>query len=154
MMNLSGYRKNIHIVLADDDAIDREMVKRSLKKHGLENPLTCVTDGVEALEVLRGTGGRAMVPQPCIVIVDINMPRMNGFQMMQEMRSDPHMRNNVIFMLTTSAGDPDRRLAYELQAAGYFLKKHTADFVQLLGQYCRLNVFPEKRIPANYASSV
>ncbi len=146
--------QDIHILLADDDMIDTQMVKRCLQKNNITNPLTCVTDGIEALEALQGLGGRSKVPQPCIILLDINMPRMNGFQFMHAMREDPFMRNNVVFMLTTSAGDSDRRLAYDLQAAGYFLKKNTPDFITLLGHYCRLNVFPEQQIPVNYASSV
>lgn len=144
----------VHILLADDDSIDTEMVKRCLSKHKVSNPLVCVTDGVEALQILRGDNGHEKLPQPCIIILDINMPRKNGFQFMREMREDPHMRNNIVFMLTTSAGDSDRRLAYDLQAAGYFLKNQTSDFIQMLGEYCRINVFPRDGIPENYASSI
>lgn len=151
---MRGTSETVHILLADDDMVDTEMVRRCLEKHNIKNPLICVTDGVEALNALRGADGQDKVPQPCIIILDINMPRMNGFQFMRELREDPHMRNNIVFMLTTSAGDSDRRLAYDLQAAGYFLKKQTSDFVQLLGHYCRLNVFPKKGIPLNYGSSL
>ena len=149
---MSSY-KNAHILLVEDDSIDKEMVLRSFKKSNINNPLVCVRDGVEALEALKGEQGRDKIPQPCIVLLDINTPRMNGFQLMRVMREDPFLRNNVVFMLTTSAGSSDRRLAYDLHAAGYFLKQDTADFVKLLSQYCKLNVFPA-RPPENYANSV
>lgn len=145
--------RQVHILLVEDDAIDTEMVKRSIRGADITNPLICVHDGIEALETLRGEGGREKIPQPCIIILDINTPRMNGFQLMQTLRQDPFMRNNVVFMLTTSSGSSDRRLAYDLHAAGYFLKQDTADFMKLLCQYCKLNVFPA-RAPENYANTV
>lgn len=134
--------QNIPILLVEDDEIDIELVRRMLKKANVANPLHTARDGTEALEVLRGQNGRDKLPQPCLILLDINMPRMNGFELLEKMRGDADMKRNVVFMLTTSARDEDVMAAYDLQAAGYILKKDTEALAGILHEYCRINAFP------------
>ncbi len=70
--------KSVNILLVDDDDVDVMRVKRSFKELKIANPLHVPNDGVEALEMLRGANGRAAIPEPHLVLLDLNMPRMNG----------------------------------------------------------------------------
>ena len=131
------------ILLVEDDDIDIEAVRRALKKANVANPLFNARDGVEALEVLTGKGGAQTPVQPCVMLLDINMPRMNGFQLLKEMRQDERLKKNIVFMLTTSSRNEDKTAAYELNAAGYILKKNLHSLADMLGDYCKINEFPE-----------
>ncbi|MEX2491748.1 MAG: response regulator [Nitrospirales bacterium] len=135
----------IPILLVEDNRIDIEVVRRALQKANIPNPLYTVLDGVEALEILTGNNGREKIPQPCLILLDINMPRMNGFELLEAMCRDDTIRHNVVFMLTTSARNEDKLTAYSLNAAGYILKENLRPFITLLGEYCRINEWPTIR---------
>jgi CheY-like chemotaxis protein len=130
------------ILLVEDDAIDTEAVRRALKKENVSNPLVSACDGIEALEILTGQNGQEKIPQPCLVLLDINLPRMNGLQLLEEMRKDDSMRQNVVFMLTTSARDHDKLIAYNLQIAAYVLKENLPTLARLIADYSRINEMP------------
>lgn len=134
--------KQIPILLVEDDAIDIQIVKRTLKKESMTNPLFCAYDGVEALEVLNGTNGKTEVPQPCLILLDINMPRMNGLELLQKIRNSESLKQNIAIVLTTSNRNEDKVAAYNLSAAGYILKENIEALVQLLERYCRINELP------------
>lgn len=133
-----------HLLLVEDDEIDVEAIQRALKRIGVQNVVHVACDGVEALAMLRGDAGYKRVPQPCLMLVDINMPRMNGLQFLKEVRKDKNLCDNIAFMLTTSGRVVDKVQAQELNAAGYFLKDKLGEFVDLLNFYCRINEFPVK----------
>lgn len=136
-----GQAETMPVLLVEDDVVDTEHVRRSFRKYGMGNPLHTVRDGVEALELLSGNG-RSRLAQPCLLLLDINMPRMNGFQLLREMRDDPVMRRNVVFVLTTSARKEDVLAAYDLDVAGYVLKEHTEQLVELIKSYLQINQLP------------
>lgn len=129
------------ILLVEDDEIDTETVKRILKREQITNPLYCANDGVEALELLKKTNGDA-ISQPCVILLDINMPRMNGLEFLELMRGDEHLKRNVTFMLTTSARNEDKAMAYDLCVAGYVLKENMGRLIEMLGRYCKINELP------------
>ena len=135
-------RNPIPILLVEDYDIDVEIVRRLLKRVEISNPLHVARDGVEALSLLDADGGNGTVSQPCIILVDINMPRMNGFELLGKLRSDDSLRRNVVIFLTTSSRQDDIAKAYDLNAAGYVLKEHTAALAGLLKDYCSINEFP------------
>ncbi len=108
----------LNILLVEDDEIDAEQFKRELRKQRIGNPVFHVEDGVEALDALRD--GR--VPRPLVIVLDLNMPRLNGHEFLVELRADPSLRGIVVFVLTTSKDDADVVRAYEQYAAGYVLK--------------------------------
>jgi CheY-like chemotaxis protein len=90
-------------------------------------------DGMEALEMLRGTNGRTKLPSPCVMLVDLNMPRINGIQFIQALRTDKALHRSVVFVLTTSKRDEDKLAAYDLNVAGYIVKATAgADFMNLV----------------------
>jgi len=115
------------IVLVEDDDIDAEVVKRNLAQAKIINPLVRATDGVDALELLRGQGGRDRIKPPYLLLVDIQMPRMDGIALIREIRADPLLTRTVIFVLTTSDDDRDKMAAYDQHIAGYVLKSNTKE---------------------------
>ena len=123
----------INILLVDDDDGDAKAVQRSFQKARIANPLTRAVDGMEALEMLKGTNGRTKLPSPCVMLVDLNMPRINGIQFIQALRSDKALHRSVVFVLTTSKRDEDKLAAYDLNVAGYIVKATAgADLMNLV----------------------
>ncbi|MFN8487117.1 MAG: response regulator [Caldilineaceae bacterium] len=129
----------LHILLVEDDEIDAEQLLRAFRQHQITNPVTRVIDGVDALHALRGEGGYPRLPRPYIIILDINMPRMNGLEFLQALRRDAELKRSVVFILTTSARDEDIMAAYNEQIAGYLLKtkvnQEFLEFIKLLNLY-------------------
>jgi CheY-like chemotaxis protein len=118
---------DVNILLVEDDEIDVRVVKKAIADQRIINPLFVASDGVEALEMLRGEGGRERVPQPYMILLDLKMPRMNGIQFLEAIRDDPELRTSVVFVLTTSDDDRDKLAAYEKNVAGYLLKQDVGD---------------------------
>ncbi len=131
-----------HILLIEDDEVDVAAIRRALKRANVSNPLAVACDGAEALDILKGQNGREKLPQPCLLLVDINMPRMNGLEMLEILRCDPAMRQNIVFMLTTSDRNEDKIMAYRLGVAGYVLKDNLEQMAYMLGYYCQVNELP------------
>jgi CheY-like chemotaxis protein len=130
------------ILLVEDDEIDTETIKRILRKEKITNPLFCATDGVEALAILKNGKGKQAIAQPCVVLLDINMPRMNGLEFLEQLRKDEQLKKNVIFILTTSGRNEDKEMAYNLGIAGYVLKENMGRLIEMLGCYCQINELP------------
>jgi CheY-like chemotaxis protein len=123
----------IQILFVDDDTIDVMAFKRAMKKHKLLNPIHTASNGLEALKILRGDGTQPPLERPYIVLLDLNMPRMNGLEFLDELRQDPALHGSVVFVLTTSEDDRDKTAAYSHHIAGYIVKSHLGhDFVNLL----------------------
>jgi CheY-like chemotaxis protein len=89
---------------------------------GINNPLFTASDGVQALEILRGQGGHEKLQQPYLVILDLSMPRMDGFEFLDVVRADPDLKDIIIYMMTTSENQADIESALERGADGYFPK--------------------------------
>ena len=97
-------------------------VKRSLRKLNLLNPIHTACDGLEALDLLRGTDTIPPIPSPTLILLDINMPRMNGLEFLREIRSDQKLQHLSVVVLTTSDEERDIVEAYNFHVAGYILK--------------------------------
>lgn len=115
----------VKFLIVDDDEVSVMKVKRVVNKAKLENPIAVAGDGIEALEILRADGGREVFAKPYLVFLDINMPRMDGHEFLAEVRSDPLLKNVLVFMLTTSDNAHDVDAAYGQNVAGYLLKDNT-----------------------------
>lgn len=111
-------QKLVNILLVEDDEVDVMNVKRAFSKNNIKNDLFVAGNGVEALDMLRNS----IVPLPRIIILDINMPKMNGIEFLKELREDESLKNIVVFVMTTSNEDSDKINAYNLNVAGYILK--------------------------------
>ncbi len=124
----------INILLVEDDAVDVMNVQRAFKKNHINNKLHIAGNGLEALSLLRGNDkNEKIVPKPKIILLDLNMPKMNGIEFLQELRNDPEFESISVFVLTTSGDERDIIAAYKLNVAGYILKPVALDnFVKAL----------------------
>jgi CheY-like chemotaxis protein len=110
------------LLLVDDDDVAAEAVVRGLRKHALLCPIVVAEDGFIALEILRGQRAAQSIDKPYLVLLDLNMPRMNGFEFLRALRADPLLRATLVFVLSTSGSDDDRARAYYENIAGYMVK--------------------------------
>ncbi len=120
----------LNILLVEDDEVDVMNVKRAFQKHHIMNPLFVAENGLEALEMLR-TG--AVPGERRIVLLDLNMPRMNGIEFLRALRADAELKSTTVVVLTTSNNDRDKIEAYNLNVAGYLVKPVTfSEFAELM----------------------
>jgi CheY-like chemotaxis protein len=135
--------QQLNILLVEDDDIDVMNVKRAFSQNHICNPLFVAADGVEALEKLR-SGDIPMDRR--LVLLDLNMPRMNGIEFLRELRNDPHLSATPVVVLTTSNDERDKVDAYRLNVAGYVLKPVTfqnfCDTMVTLNKYWSLVEMP------------
>ena len=121
----------IHLVLmAEDDDNDVFFLERAFKQAQIANPVHRVKDGEEALAYLKGEGqysNREKFPLPHLMLLDLKMPRKNGFEVIQWVRQQPGLRRMPLVVLTSSKEDPDVNRAYELGANTYLVKPVTFD---------------------------
>ncbi len=113
------------ILLVEDDPNDVLLIKRAFEKAGLANPLQVVSNGQEAVAYLKGEGGfadRTEYPLPILILLDLKMPRMSGFEFLQWLRGEPELKRLIVVVLTSSAQSPDVNRAYELGANSYLVK--------------------------------
>src|ERR1700722_9344510 len=138
--------RTVTILLVDDDKIDAMAVRRSFRDLHIANPVIEARNGIEALDCLRGENGSARVPSPCLVLLDLNMPRMGGIEFLDELRRDPLLHRTLVFVMTTSAAEEDRMRAYDKNVAGYVLKHRVGqsflDSISMLEHYWRVIEFP------------
>ena len=142
MLDNYSLKKTIDILVLEDNEIDVEALQRAFRKANITNPLYHAYDGVEALEVLCRKNEKPGLSQPCIIQLDINMPRMNGFELLQELRQHEVLKQNIVFMLTTSKRNEDCARAYNFNVAGYVVKEDLGKLVDMLDIYCEINKFP------------
>ena len=133
--------ETVTILLVEDDDADVESVLRGFRNHKIANPFVRARDGHEALAMLRSG-----ISAPYLILLDLNMPRMNGIELLQHIRQDPELRSSIVFVLTTSNDDKDVWAAYEQNIAGYLLKeqagKDFSNVIQMLDLYWRYVEFP------------
>jgi CheY-like chemotaxis protein len=137
----------VNLLLVDDDEVDVQGLKRAFAKSRIANPITVARDGIEALEILRGENGKQKLPKPHLVMLDLNMPRMNGLEFLAAIRADEELKATIVFMITTSKAEEDKARAYSQHVAGYIVKQDPANtFMQAVGlleHYWRIVEFPE-----------
>ena len=125
--------RTVTLLLVDDDDGDAKSVQRAFTSARIVNPIVRAIDGIDALEILRGSNGKAKLATPYMLLVDLNMPRMNGIELVQALRQDPDLHSCIVFVLTTSRRDEDKVAAYDLNVAGYIVKEHAGqDFQRLI----------------------
>ncbi|WP_456312426.1 response regulator [Pseudomonas shirazensis] len=107
------------ILLVEDDELDIISVERSLKKLEIEYELYTAYNGIEALKMLRDT---ELKLDPMVILLDINMPRMNGIEFLKVLREDDKLKNLRVFIMTTSSEGTDRSIAEKLGISGYIIK--------------------------------
>ncbi len=122
--------KPLNVVLVEDDEVDVMNVQRAFEKASIHAPVFRAGDGVEALDLLRDP---VLPLERRLVLLDLNLPRMNGIEFLQELRADEQLRRTTVVVLTTSDDEGDKDAAFAMNVAGYLLKPVTfASFVDLM----------------------
>jgi CheY-like chemotaxis protein len=120
----------IEILLVEDSPSDAEFTVEALKEAKVRNHLSLVEDGVQAMEFLRRQGKYAQAPRPDLIMLDLNLPRKDGREVLAEMKADNNLKMIPVVVLTTSRAEQDVLRAYELHANCYITKP--VDFQQFL----------------------
>ena len=140
---MSEKQKEVTLLLIEDDDIDAMSITRAFKKMYISNKIIRANDGLEGLELLRS----GAVPSPYIILLDLQMPRLNGIEFLEEIREDPKLAQSTVFVLTTSKSDEDITASYKKNIAGYFIKEQVGegflDIVKMLKGYWKIVHFPE-----------
>lgn len=138
--------KEVTFLLVEDDDVDVLAMQRVFRGLKIANPLVVARNGLDALDVLRGENGAKRLSRPFIVLLDLNMPQMNGIEFLDEVRQDPELKTMIVFVLTTSSDDQDRVAAYNRHVAGYIVKAQPEDTlpkaIEMLNHYWRVVEFP------------
>ena len=128
---MSGYNGCIQVLLVEDNPGDVRLTKEALKEGKLLNQLTVVGDGVEALSFLRKEGIYANALQPELILLDLNLPKKDGREVLAEIKADPNLRRIPVVVLTTSSSEEDILKIYDLHANCYITKP--VDLEQFMG---------------------
>ena len=112
----------VEILLVEDNPADVRLTQEALKEGKVYNNLHWAKDGVEALEFLRRQGKHAKAPRPDIILLDLNLPKKDGREVLQEIKSDEHLRRIPVVVLTTSKAEEDVLKSYNLHANCYVTK--------------------------------
>ena len=135
-------RSSKPILLVEDDTVDAMTVKRALKDLNVNNPLVRMTNGEQALEYLRDSANI----EPCVILLDLNMPKMNGIEFLKIAKADDRLKCIPVVVLTTSQADQDRFECFDSSAAGYIVKpvdyKGFLEAVRILDLYWTLSELP------------
>ncbi|MBI2950069.1 MAG: response regulator [Verrucomicrobia bacterium] len=117
----------IEILLVEDSAGDVRLTQESLKESKVRNNLTVVSDGVEAMAYLKAQNGYADAPRPDLILLDLNLPKMDGRQVLSEIKADPELKRIPVVILTTSKAEEDILRTYNLHANCYVTKPVNLD---------------------------
>lgn len=117
---------DMNILVVEDNDVDVEILKRGLRRTGNTGTLLRARDGLEALELLQRDLSEPTVPRHCIILLDINMPRMDGHEFLRRLRASEDLKAARVFVFTTSDSSRDVTLAYRHHATGYVVKPGSA----------------------------
>jgi CheY-like chemotaxis protein len=136
-------RNKKSILLLEDDQVDVMTVKRALKEINVTSPLQVVSNGEDALELLKDESNE----KPGIILLDINMPRMNGIEFLREIRKDNNLKSIPVIILTTSKEEQDKMESFNLGIGGYMIKpvdyRKFVDMMKTIDWYWSLSELPE-----------
>jgi two-component system, chemotaxis family, response regulator Rcp1 len=117
----------VEILLVDDNPGDIELTKVALRDAKIMNEVHVARDGAEALAFLRGQGEFADAPRPDLVLLDLKMPKVDGFQVLAEMRAEPALRSIPVIVMSSSDAEKDLVRAYDAQISAYLVKPSNFD---------------------------
>jgi CheY-like chemotaxis protein len=136
-------KNNRPILLVEDDKIDAMTVKRAMKDLKISNPLVHVYNGIEALDYLKNSSNE----KPCIILLDLNMPKMNGIELLKVLKSDASLKKIPVVVLTTSNAEKDKTESFNFSVAGYMLKpvdyKQFVDVIKDINLYWTISEIPD-----------
>jgi CheY-like chemotaxis protein len=129
----------VDVLLVEDDEGDVLMTREAFDYYKVRNPLHVVSDGEQALQFLRQTGPFADAPRPGLILLDVNLPRRSGLEVLDEVKRDPELLRIPVVMLTTSQADEDILRSYELHANAYVSKP--VDFENFMAAIRQIDEF-------------
>jgi len=131
---------SLAIISIEDDDIDFKMMSKELNKQGFSGDVIRAKDGEDGLNLIKSQANQ----RDLVVLLDLNLPKLNGIEILQELRANAQTKNIIVFVLTTSKADEDRLKAYEYNVAGFLSKesKSFSETVNLVCDYVGLNYFP------------
>jgi len=118
---------NKNILLIEDDYIDIVNVQRVLKKINFDHLIRVAKNGLEALDLIQNSDGTVKYPLPNVILLDLNMPRMNGMEFLKVLRSNEELSGLNVFVMTTSSEEGDKIMAKNYGVSGYIVKPFTFD---------------------------
>jgi CheY-like chemotaxis protein len=134
------------VLLVEDDDVAAEAIKRGLRKHASDHPVVIAEDGAAALQILRGEHATLKIGKPHLVLLDLNLSGMSGFEFLRQVRSDEELRPTLVFVLSTSDATIDRARAYQENIAGFMVKSdvgpQSSGLARFLKEYGLTNHFP------------
>jgi chemotaxis family two-component system response regulator Rcp1 len=121
-VNDNGIGQDVKILLVEDNPADVRLTEEALKENKLRNNLSVVEDGLEAMDFLHRTNGHAEAPRPDLILLDLNLPKKDGREVLAEIKKDPNLRSIPVVVLTTSKAEEDIIKTYNLHANCYITK--------------------------------
>jgi CheY-like chemotaxis protein len=135
MIDPDGSATPIEVLLVEDDPGDVLMTREAFEEHLLNNHLSVVNDGAEAIDYLRRRGPYTDAPRPDLILLDLNLPRRDGREVLAEIKADESLRQIPVVVLTTSQADEDILRSYQLHANAYVTKPVDLDrFIAVVKQ--------------------
>ena len=135
-------RSSKPILLVEDDNVDAMTVRRALKDLNVPNGIVHQLDGENALEYLRSSDNK----RPCVILLDLNMPRMNGIDFLKIIKNDDELKQIPVIVMTTSKDERDKMESFEFSIAGYIIKstdyKKFVESLKILNLYWTLSELP------------
>jgi CheY-like chemotaxis protein len=138
-MTSPDHYEPIDVLLVEDDAGDVLLIREAFEDNKVANRLHVVADGVEALEFMRRENGNEDAPRPDLVLLDLNLPRKDGREVLAEVKADDDLRSIPIVVLTTSQAEEDVLRSYDLHANAYVTKP--VDFDRFIGVVRQIDQF-------------
>jgi len=138
-MALRNDAKPVDVLLVEDDEGDALMTKEAFEFYKINNPLHVVSDGEQALAFVRRTGPFAGAPRPGLILLDVNLPRVSGLEVLAELKRDPELLSIPVVMLTTSRAEEDILRSYQLHANAFVSKP--VDFEQFIAAIRQIDEF-------------
>lgn len=119
-MGFGVIRQGVIALVIDDDEVDMMSIERALSRLHVSNAIKYASDGLQALDILKGDDD--LQGRPYVIFLDLNMPRMNGFEFLEIIRSEDSYKDAPVFVLTTSESDDDIRKSFDYDVMGYIFK--------------------------------
>ncbi|MFC1652642.1 response regulator [Planctomycetota bacterium] len=145
-------RNSKPVLLVEDDSIDAMTVRRAFKDLKLNNKLSHCVNGEDAVAFLQDSAN----DEPCVILLDLNMPRMNGIEFLKVIKEDERLKRIPVIVLTTSNEERDVVESFKLSVAGYIVKpvdyKKFVEAIRTIDLYWTLSEMPEKEMGANHAT--
>lgn len=119
--------RQIEILVVEDNEFDVNLTVAAFRDELIPNRVHCVSDGEEAIAFLRHAGEHSQAPRPDLVVLDLNLPKMDGFEVLEAIKSDPELKGIPVVMVSGQGGQAEIRRAYELHAAAFLVKPDEVD---------------------------